>query len=210
MPGPVLICAATARELDAARGLSGEDGILAVTGAGIPLAMARLTALVAERRPALIVNVGIAGAYPGSGLAIGDVVAGESEAFGDLGMELPGPGGFLPIGEASWADAVYRRPLPLVTAPFGAVPARTGKGCTVNACAGTRATGELRRRLFGADFESMEGAAAALAGSLAGVPVAEIRAISNFASDRDMRPEHVELALRSLRACLEALGKAAP
>jgi futalosine hydrolase len=228
MPGTVLICAATARELDAARGLASGTRILYVTGVGIPMTLARLMPLIAERRPALILNIGIAGAYPESGLGIGDLVAGESEVFGDLGMELPGPDAFLPLREAPWADETYKRPLPLVAAPFrgaasgdassvaaasGGVsmpPIRTGKGCTVNACTGTRATGERRRRLFGADFESMEGAAVALAGTLAGVPVAEIRAISNPASDRDMRPGNVDLALRNLRACLEALGRDFP
>lgn len=225
MPGTVLVCAATARELDAARGLASENRILCVTGVGIPMTLAGLPSLIAERRPALILDIGIAGAYPESGLAVGDLVAGESEVFGDLGMELPGPEGFLPVGEAPWADEIYKRPLPLATALFGTaafgaatsgaaspggVPIRTGKGCTVNACTGTRATGALRRRLFGADFESMEGAAVALAGALAGIPVAEIRAISNLASDRDMRPGHVDLALRNLRACLDALGKGFP
>lgn len=205
MPGPVLICAATARELDAARGLASENRILCVTGVGIPMTLARLPSLIAGRRPALILDVGIAGAYPESGLAVGDLVAGESEVFGDLGMELPGPDAFLPVGEAPWADEIYRRPLPLAVSPN--ISIRTGKGCTVNACTGTRATGALRRRLFGADFESMEGAAVALAGTLAGVPVAEIRAISNHASDRDMRPENVDLALRNLRACLDAFGR---
>ena len=181
-PGPVLFCAATAREIESARGIVSDTCILSVTGVGIPMTLARLPALIAEHRPALIVNIGIAGAYPGSGLAIGDLAAGESEVFGDLGMELPGPEAFLPLGEMPWADEAYKRPLPLAAAlsttstmpdrrsAAGSVAhPRAGKGCTVNACAGTRATGERRRRLFGADFETMEGAAVALAGAMAGI-----------------------------------------
>lgn len=209
--GPVLVCAATARELAAAGLAPGGGGpppgapgsrIIAVTGVGIPMTMARLAPLLASLRPSLIVNVGIAGAYPGSGLAVGDLVAGESEVFGDLGMELPGPGAFQPVGGMPWADPEYREPLPLTLAPFrGPTPdplLRTGRGCTVNACAGRRGTGEMRRRLFAADFESMEGAAVALAGHLGGIPVAEVRAISNIAAARDMRPANVELALQNL------------
>lgn len=230
MAGPVLLCAATARELEAAApagegplrpgpalrspGCLGRESLFAVTGVGIPLTLARLQPLLAEYRPSLVVNFGIAGAYPGSGLAIGDLAAGESEVFGDLGMETPDESAFLPLGGMPWADAEYRRALPLTMEPWGAprpgagpgdpVSPRRAKGCTVNACAGRAATGALRRRLFGADFESMEGAAAALAGALAGIPVAEIRAVSNFASDRDMRPENLELALRNLGVYLRA------
>jgi futalosine hydrolase len=216
--GPVLVCAATARELEAC-GEAGPGRIHAVTGAGIPMTLVRLLPLLREHAPSMILNVGIAGAYPGSGLAIGDLAGGESEVFGDLGLELPGPEAFRPLGETPWADPEYRRPIPLATAVFaaagpGAGSIRIAKGCTVNACAGTPSTGALRRRVHGADFESMEGAAVALAGMLAGIPVAEIRAISNFAAGRDMRPENIELALGNLgvymRGFLAAIPAAVP
>jgi futalosine hydrolase len=167
------------------------------------MTMARLIPLIREQAPSLILNIGIAGAYPGSGLSIGDVVVGESEVFGDLGMELPGPEAFLPLGGMPWADPEYRQPLPLANPGFAGKGLRSvaearGKGCTVNACAGTAATGKLRRDLFGVDFETMEGAAVALAGSLSGIPVAEVRCISNAASERDMRPANVDHALGNL------------
>lgn len=217
MSGVLLICAATDRELAAAdvhgvpavSATGAGDRILSVTGAGIPLTLAHLIPLLASARPALVVDIGIAGAYPGSGLSVGDIVVGESEVFGDLGLEIPGEEGFRPVGAMPWSDQAYRTPLPLDSSPFLEVALKlprfaVGKGCTVNACAGTRATGERRRRLFGADFESMEGAAAALACGRAGVRVAEARAISNAAADRDMRPENVALALDRLGAFLRA------
>lgn len=198
--GPILFCAATPRELQAAESHVPAARKAAchfsVTGVGIPLTLARLVPLLASLRPRLVVNLGIAGAYPGAGLEVGDLVAGESEVFGDLGLELPGPEAFQPLAGLHWADAEYRQPLLLTAEPFPGL--RRGRGCTVNACTGRRETGERRRVLSGADFETMEGAAAALAGSLAGIPVAEVRAISNPASDRDMRPERIELALHNL------------
>jgi futalosine hydrolase len=208
MAGPVLFCAATLRELETAvpgDGPRGGNRHFAVTGVGIPLTLARLIPLIADLRPTLIVNFGIAGAYPGSGLAVGDVVAGESEAFGDLGMETPEEGVFLPLAGMPWADPEYRTPFALVPPPWKAAAGlKRGRGCTVNSCAGTAATGALRRRLFGVDFESMEGAAVALAASRAGIPVAEVRSISNIASDRDMRPEYVAKAMEALGAALRA------
>lgn len=204
--GPILFCAATPRELQAAEShvpASRRPSChFAVTGVGIPLTLARLIPLLASVRPRLVVNLGIAGAYPGTGLAVGDLIAGESEVFGDLGLELPGPEAFQPIAALPWADPEYRKPLALTAEPFPTL--RRGRGCTVNACTGRRETGERRRDLSGAAFESMEGAAVALAGFLAGIPVAEIRAISNFASDRDMRPEGIERAIGNLGVYLAA------
>jgi futalosine hydrolase len=199
----ILVCAATARELDACKpaGFEKEGIAFAVTGVGIPLTLARLIPLIAQRPPELIVNVGIAGAYPGAGLNIGELVLGQSEVFGDIGMETPGQEWFTPVSRMPWADAEYRLPLPLSIEPFmeePPQPLRIGRGCTVNACAGRAETGDMRRMLFRADFESMEGAAVALAAMMAAVPACEIRAVSNIAAERDMRPENIELALRNL------------
>jgi futalosine hydrolase len=218
----ILLCAATRMELDACLGPLGEAFdvlpagprpwtrrrgrvLLAVTGPGIPLTLARLLPLAAAERPSALVDIGIAGAYAGSGLSIGDLAAGESEQFGDLGMETPGPEAFLPIAGFPWSDPLYARPLPLSLEPLGkAEGLKRARGCTVNACTGTAATGARRRSRTGADFEAMEGAAAALAGAEAGVPVAEVRAISNLAADRDMRPEHIGAALRALGGFVSA------
>jgi futalosine hydrolase len=174
--------------------------LFAVTGVGIPMTLARLLPLAASRRPELILNAGIAGAYPGSGLSIGDVVTGESEVFGDMGMEAPEQGGYLPLSSFPWADALYGKALPLVMEPFRGL--RAARGCTVNTCTGTAETGRRREALTGAGFETMEGAAAALAGLELGIPVCELRAISNIASTRDFRPENARKALENLGASM--------
>lgn len=206
-----LICAATFGELETFGLEGGEvleagrlwrmrgkaDLVAAVTGAGIPVTLLRLLPWLDRFRPAMVIDIGIAGAYPESGLDVGDVVAGESEVFADLGMELPESPGFRPLGEFPFADEALRGPLPLVI-PEWASGAKRARGATVNACAGSDATGARRRALFAADFEGMEGAALALAGRARGVPVAEIRAISNIAARRDMRPGNVRRALDAL------------
>lgn len=190
----LLVCAATLPELQAF-GALGDEGVL--TGVGIPAALARMLEVGGQKRPARILNIGIAGAYPSSGLAIGDIVLGTSEVYGDIGLELPEAPGFQPAGEAPWG-AFYREPLPLTRLREFA-GARMGRGCTVNTCTGTLATGERREQLFDAHFETMEGAAVAQAGQILHIPVCEIRAISNIAARRDMQPENIQLALRRLR-----------
>jgi futalosine hydrolase len=208
--GNFLICAATIEELatfgiesaevlDAGRLWKVPEGHAAVTGVGIPLTLLRLLPLLDRCAPSLLVNIGIAGAYAGSDLEVGGVVAGESEVFADLGMELPEPPGFRPLGEFPFADEALRAPLPLVV-PAWASGLPRARGATVNACTGSDAVGARRREFFAAGFEGMEGAAFALAGRERGIPVAEIRAISNVAARRDMRPGNVRRALDSLRA----------
>lgn len=222
MSKPTLFCAATVKEMDAclagiglmfnslpefesltwAKNAQMEkvEFIFAVTGVGIPLTIARLMPLVAGVSPQKIINVGIAGAYRAEPmenskpLLIGDLVTAKSECFGDLGMEIPGEEKFLPLAATTWADDIYRNPFLL--APLAGL--REGNGCTVNTCTGLEETGSRRRKIFAADFETMEGAAVALVGKFMGIPVSELRAISNFSAARDMRPENVESALVSL------------
>ncbi len=53
----------------------------------------------------------------------------------------------------------------------------------------------------------MEGAAIAQIGQQEGIPVCELRAISNIAAHRDMRPDNIALALTNLRTYLQACRK---
>ncbi len=195
----LLVCAATERELRAfgeVRAEAGKNSLL--TGVGIPVALAQVLTVVGRLRPARILNIGIAGAYPNSKLAIGDIVIGISEVYGDVGMELPEAPGFQHVREMPWGTS-YQKVHPLTVFPEF-TGAHEGRGCTVNLCTGTDATGRLRERLFDAAFETMEGAAVAQAGQILGIPVCEIRAISNMAANREMRPENIQLALKNLRA----------
>jgi futalosine hydrolase len=176
-----------------------------VSGIGIPATFTLLRLPLPDGTfPRLLVNIGIAGAYPETGLEIGDIVLADGEVFGDVGFELPEPPGFRHVGEADFGREFYGEPLPTVRpSAFLREGAKVARGCTVNVCTGTEATGLLRRDRFGAGFETMEGAAVAQVGKMHGIPVCEIRAISNIASRRDMRPENIRLALDSLRKYLE-------
>ena len=194
----LLICAATPLELAAFGPLKTATQDSCLTAVGIPMALAQTLRTAGRLLPKRILNIGIAGAYPSSGLGIGDIVVGQSEIYGDIGFELPTPPGFRSVTESEWG-ALYQTPLLLTLFPeFGG--AHLGHGCTVNACTGTEETGRLRETLFGAHFETMEGAAVAQAGQQLGIPVCEVRAISNFASTRDMRPENIRQALANLKA----------
>ena len=185
----------------------------AVTGVGIPASLAFMVRLLQEARPARIWNIGIAGAYPNTGIHIGDIVVGASEVYGDIGFELPDEPGFQSLQDSPFGKS-YVEPLRLHVEPEWTAPVpvtnaprsysvHRGAGCTVNLCTGTERTGLLRKQRFHADFESMEGAAVAQAAQMWNIPVSEIRAISNIASTRDMQPDNIRLAIANLRDFLE-------
>jgi futalosine hydrolase len=146
-----------------------------VTGVGAVAMAHALTVEIERERPAGIIVVGIGGAYPEAGarLSVGDVVCAESETFGDLGVETPG--GFEELPE--FIRNTY--PLALFPAP------RRARFVTVATCSGT---GELSQRMQARTqgaVENMEGAAAAQMGAHYGIPVGEIRGISNHTGNRD-------------------------
>ncbi|MBC7808510.1 MAG: hypothetical protein H7145_20440 [Akkermansiaceae bacterium] len=206
-----LVCAATENELAV-----WDDGLFPhcerfVSGVGIPATFANLLPKVLGGDYSLLVNIGIAGAYPDSGLSIGKVVFARLERYADLGMELPEPPGYQALTETPFGGD-YAEPF-LLFQPrellLGSddVFAAAANGATVNTCTGTDETGHRRKYAFDAGFETMEGAAVAHVGQICGVAVCEIRAISNIAARRDMRPENIRLALRNLREYLEACAR---
>jgi len=214
-----LVCAATLEELETF-GMAGaesveagklwriREGYAAVTGVGIPITLLRLIPWLESLKPGWLLNTGIAGAYTDSRFQFGDVVAATSEVFADIGMELPTEETFLPISKTPFADPLLQKPLKLnvpnwIQETETTPRVRFGKGATVNRCTGRSGTGHLRRDLFNVDFESMEGAALALATTVRHIPMLEVRSISNLASDRNMQPENIQHALQSLKTFWE-------
>lgn len=141
-----------------------DDVAVYTSGAGMA-AVAAATARAAAGKPDMVILAGIAGAYPGSGVAVGDCVLVESERVADQGAFRPG--GFMPL---------YARDFECPCAAHVKAVRRVA-GCTVNAAAGS---------FFApaGDIENMEGAAFFAVCESMGVPFLEIRAISNMTTDR--------------------------
>ena len=72
-------------------------------------------------------------------------------------------------------------------------------GATVNMCTGQEATGILRAEKYSVEVESMEGAGALKFGEDFGIPVLQIRSISNIATTRDRESWDIIGAIKSLR-----------
>jgi futalosine hydrolase len=141
-----------------------------------------------------LISLGIAGAYEGTGLNIGDVVIVASEIVGDLGMELPLVPRFTPLRDFPFGTS--HKSVQLYAPPTAGVS--VVHGCTVSTVTGTQETGIRHRDTYGVAIETMEGYAVADIAAANRVPCLEVRAISNFASVRDMRPENIRAALGAL------------
>jgi futalosine hydrolase len=168
------------------------DVRIVVTGIGPVNAAHAVTLAIVRDQPASIVVCGIAGAYPGSGLQIGDVVAASSECYGDLGAASPS--GFLDMKALGFAviggpPPIYNE-LPMQVFPAAAL----ARFVTVSTCTGTdEMARSIEARTQGA-VENMEGAAIAHVANMHGVPVGEVRGISNLVTNRDTATWQVKRA----------------
>jgi len=182
----LLLCVATEVEGALLRErLDGSDESIAIvrTGVGPVNAAHAVTLFLAQADARAIVVCGVGGAYPASGLQIGDVVCAASECYGDLGATSPS--GFLDMKALGFP--IVEGPTPLFNdLPMQVFPVeRRVRFVTVTSCTGTDGSArDIAKRTAGA-VESMEGAAIAHVAYLHGVPVGEVRGISNIVTDRD-------------------------
>jgi futalosine hydrolase len=179
--------------------------LLMQTGIGKVNAAISATALLENFSVNLIINSGIAGAYPNSGLNIGDVAIAEKEIYGDEGvMTSKGIEGLdkigIPLVEAGRRRYFNEFPLDkkLFNKAMASAPRvtqiRSGNFVTVSATTGTRKRALELEMQFKAVCENMEGAAVAHVCTLYGIPMIEARGISNIAGIRDKRSWKIKLA----------------
>jgi len=198
--------------------------VVCAGGVGKINAAAAASVMIERYQPQLVVNVGCAGAYVGSGLAIGNLVVASEEVLADDGV----------VVADGWKDLRYMN-LPSVVnegetcynllplsrhaaekamqlADYCGVFLMRGRFATVSTCSGTsRHAAELSDR-WNAVAENMEGAAVAQVCMRCGVDCLEIRGISNMVEERDLKkwdiPLAVEAAQRFVLKYLEEMDMA--
>jgi futalosine hydrolase len=235
---PVIVTAATPRELallgdalegkerflsahrDAYRGeIEGRPVILAVTGIGKANAAVAVTALLERFDTELLITAGCAGAYRGSGLAVGDLAVATVEIAGDEGVLAPDGWHTLeligiPAVERKGQSFFNRFPMTrwaLDKAAFVAgtagITLHQGEFITVSTVSGTLERGAELQRRFGGICENMEGAAAAQVALLYGVDCMEVRGVSNLVEDRDLSRWDIKTAIdRAQEFVLKFIG----
>ncbi|GAU64817.1 nucleosidase [Streptomyces sp. NBRC 110611] len=192
--GPAAAAAGTATALTAAA-LSGQPYDLAVS-AGIGGGFAP----------------GLSAAPPGSspsGAPLGSVVVAEAIVAADLGAETPD--GFAPVTELGFGTVVHRPDPALVRAVATAAGAAIGTIITVSTVTGSaERAAELAERHPGVLAEAMEGFGVAEAAAAHGVPVLEVRAISNAVGPRDRAAWRIGDALAALTGAFRTLRTVRP
>jgi futalosine hydrolase len=186
-----LLVAATEPEIASARALLPPRKIdFLVTGLGpveATLALAQALGRAPDRYRG-VVNVGVGGAFAGTGLHLLDLCLARREVLGDLGICLEGR--IEDFSPALRAPRIFPLENGLLAAAeeiltADAVPFYAGTFVTVSCVSGTRARGDMLRARHQAICENMEGAALARVCQAFGVDLLEIRAISNLVEDRD-------------------------
>jgi len=170
------------------------------------------TTLIEKFSPSIIINFGVGGAYPSSCLKTGDIAVAEKEIYGDEGVLFKdGFEGVKTIGipflkkgrkkyfnefpldkrlrekalECSTLVTRYSSP---------GIKIKSGPFLTLSTSTGTLKRAVALERRFHAICENMEGAAVAHICTHYGIPLVEIRGISNAVGNRDTKKWNVKLA----------------
>jgi futalosine hydrolase len=190
--------------------ISGHLVSLLICGVGKVNAALATEALLSIRHPETVILFGCGGAYPNSGLEIGDLAIATQETYGDEGVQSPT--GFLDMQKLGLPlvtnlDEPLFNQIPLITPMINEIRAMlkpglaakgqslaTGTFVTVSCGSGTdRLAADIADRTSGI-CENMEGAAVAQVCLQHKVPLIELRGISNQTGDRNQNAWDIPLA----------------
>ncbi len=190
--------------------ISGREAVLCAAGVGKANAAHAATLLIARFSPEAIIIFGVGGAYPSSGAKTGDIALASEEIHGDEGVLTPE--GFkdteyigIPLVQKESALFYNRFPsckkrlaaaLKVLSSPKMGGRIHTGRFVTLSTCTGTSVRARELEGRYHALCENMEGAAAAQAAMLHGIPWLEVRGISNIVEDRNVKKWDIPGAAR--------------
>jgi len=189
----LLVTAATENEIQPlGHFFSSSEGIkVLITGMGPVATAASLSQHLALHGSGIegVMNIGVGGAYVGSGLSLLDICLARQEAFGDFGIcteneildfDLKLSQLITPILFENELVSRIRNVLNSQTVKY-----KLTNFVTVNCCSGTKKRGDYLREKFTAGCENMEGAAVAMVCNAFAIPFVQLRCISNMVEDRN-------------------------
>ncbi len=185
----------------------GERFDVVVSGVGKSAAAGATARFLDTERHGTVVSVGVAGALPGSGLELLDVVVATRAVFADEGFLTPA--GFTDVASAGFPPGPEGGMG--VACDAGIVAALRGLGhagavATVSTCSGTDDLAREIARRTGAIAEAMEGGAVGVtAQRVSRVAFGEVRVVSNTTGDRGGQVWDLRGAVARLGEVVEAL-----
>lgn len=194
-----------------ARGLGDLPGASIVAlGVGKAASAAAMTRALLERPPAWVLLFGVCGVYPAAHgnateLPVGALCLVGEDLLADEGVAAED--GFLSLASLGLG----------AVGPFPADPTRTSaaarvlaapvvRGATVSTCSGTDAASQALARRSAAQVETMEGAAVAMVCAHHGVPLVQLRCVSNRTGDRARGGWDLHGAVATLQSAVRALA----
>ncbi len=182
-----------------------------VTGAGMIPTAFHLQKELAKNKYHLVINAGVAGCFD-KAVALGSVFLVTEDCFSEMGAEdgdefisMTG------LGLQDPDEAPFKSGKLINENTYG-IPAAEAlvkaKAITVNKVHGNTSEIEKVKKLFGADLESMEGAAFFYVCLSENIPCMQIRAVSNLIEKRNRNAWNIPLALKNLRSVTGEILKA--
>ena len=208
----VLVMTAVSAERDAVlRGLNGDSRFdVLAAGVGSVVAAVKTARALATTEYSLVISAGIGGGFPGKA-EVGSLVVANEIVVADLGAETME--GFRSVDELGFGFTQIQIEASLVDRVTKALQVaklsvNTGPVLTVSTVTGTAGRGEeLAARIPGATAEAMEGYGVGCAALDYGVPVLEIRTISNLVGPRERSTWRIKEALDALEAASSVLAE---
>jgi futalosine hydrolase len=187
---------------------AGGDSLVVVAGGVGPAASAAAAMAGALDGADLLLSLGIGGAYHAAQLRPGDVVVATRIIAADLGAMSESR--FLDIRTLGFGVAEHECEPELIERARDALDAATlpvvvGPVLTLSTATGTDERADELMSRHGAIAEAMEGAGVAHVAALVGVPVLEMRTISNAIGRRDTSTWDIPLAIDALEGAARAL-----
>jgi futalosine hydrolase len=209
----LLVAAATENEIRPLKQFlsDSEHFEVLITGMGPVAAAANLSNYLALHRSNIhgVINIGLGGAYVGSGLNLLDICLAQQEVFGDFGISLHDeildfePGLSQLSSPLLFNNELVSDIKNILRAQD--VEFNVANFVTVNSCSGTNKRGEYLRGKFAAGCENMEGAAVVMVCNTFEIPCIELRCISNLVEDRNTANWMLEDAIDEMCCVAEAV-----
>ena len=180
------------------------------TGVGIPNTMLQLSCYCEKNEIRQVLQLGFAGSFD-TDVRLGELVEVNQDCFGDLGIDDNGQ--FKPLHEVEgkmlmnmeqsdgWiVNPIKGRIMPGLSGNVNKVSSelRKVRGITVSTGSGSLERIDMLKAHWGADVESMEGAAAMLFCIHNDLKFRQVRCISNWVEPRDYSRWNTELAAKRL------------
>jgi len=223
----VLILKALKKNKDKSSGVPVYKGVIGktnvvhvISGMGKTNASHAATVMMEKFAPSFLINFGIGGAYPSSGLKIGDIAVASKEIYGDeglllkdgfhtadaIGIPLLQKGGKKYFNEFPLDKKIVKKVLKLSELlTFNSkllTSVKSGSSLTVSTCTGTDKKAKELEMRFKVICENMEGAAVAHICAMYGIPMLEARGISNIVGDRDRSKWDIKTAAENCQKAI--------